>query len=104
MCRTVPLHFEKEVEFGRFQTYKYILDEDAFDRLPNEETDCYKGDYTQLPNGLTDVSKCFFGECSPSRCNQDFTNLNQKKKNALHRLTHCRFEATFLRTIERECG
>lgn len=61
LCRTVSLHFEKEVKIDKLSTYKYILDADMYDRKANNATDCYKGVYKYLPNGLTDVSKCYYG-------------------------------------------
>lgn len=61
LCRQVPLHFEKEVQKGAFLAYKYELRENVFDRTSNLTTDCFKGFYEVLPDGLSDVSKCFFG-------------------------------------------
>jgi hypothetical protein len=59
LCRPVPLHFEDEMMVGGLKAYKYLLRSDVFDRLQNKTADCYKGD--NLPNGLSDLSKCFFG-------------------------------------------
>ncbi|KAJ6647542.1 Scavenger receptor class B member 1 [Pseudolycoriella hygida] len=60
LCRTAQLHYEKEMKIGNIPAYKYILRSNMYDRLPNKERDCYKGTYGELPNGLTDVSKCYF--------------------------------------------
>jgi CD36 family len=60
LCRAVPLHFDTEVQMGNLKGYKYILRDDVYDRLENRTADCYKG--SNLPDGLSDVSKCFFGE------------------------------------------
>ncbi|KAG4072531.1 hypothetical protein HA402_004620 [Bradysia odoriphaga] len=60
LCRTVDLYFEKEMRNHNILTYKYTLGPDMFDRKPSNETDCYKGKHGELPNGLTDVSKCYF--------------------------------------------
>lgn len=61
LCRQVPLYFEKEVQKGAFLAYKYELREDSYDRSNNLTADCYKGFSEVLPDGLSDVSKCFFG-------------------------------------------
>ncbi|XP_037052523.1 platelet glycoprotein 4-like [Bradysia coprophila] len=60
LCRKVDLHFEKELLIHDVLSYKYTLGPDVYDRNPNNETDCYKGAYGDLPNGLTDVSKCYY--------------------------------------------
>lgn len=62
LCRTVSLHFEKEVEIENILTYKYTLASDMYDRKPKNETDCYRGIYHELQDGLTDVSKCYFSK------------------------------------------
>lgn len=59
LCRPVPLHFDEELTHKDLKAYKYILKFDTFDRCENETADCYKGN--NLPNGLTDLSRCFFG-------------------------------------------
>lgn len=61
LCRQVPLYFEKKVRKEPFQAYKYVLREDVYDRMENEEDDCYKGFFQVLPDGLSDLSKCFYG-------------------------------------------
>ncbi|KAL7046309.1 hypothetical protein ACKWTF_002538 [Chironomus riparius] len=60
LCRKVPLFFEKEFSMYNLKAYKYVLRYDVFDRNNDTEADCYKGD--NLPNGLSDVSKCFFDQ------------------------------------------
>lgn len=62
LCRQVPLYFEEKVQKGPFEAYKYVLRENAYDRYENLTQDCFKGFNTRLPNGLSDVSKCFFGK------------------------------------------
>lgn len=62
LCRKVPLYFEKTVEKGPFHANKYILLENVYDRFENENEDCYKGPTQRLPDGISDVSKCFFGK------------------------------------------
>lgn len=62
LCRQVPLYYEKKVQKGPFEANKYILREDVYDRIENETADCYKGFIQTLPDGLSDVSKCFFGK------------------------------------------
>ena len=59
LCRPVPLHFDGEVQMGKLLGYKFRLREDVFDRSKNKSADCYKG--PNLPDGLSDLSKCFYG-------------------------------------------
>lgn len=63
LCRAVDLHFDKEIQMYGILGYRYILGPDVYDRKSDNETDCYKGTYSVLPNGLTDASKCYFGKC-----------------------------------------
>jgi CD36 family len=60
MCRPIPLYFDKEVTQNNLKAYRFVLHSNVFDRFENSTADCYKGD--NLPNGLSDVSRCFFGE------------------------------------------
>ncbi|KAG5677882.1 hypothetical protein PVAND_007599 [Polypedilum vanderplanki] len=60
LCRPVPLHFDEEFICDGLKAYKYILRYDVYDRLENKVEDCYRGD--NLPNGLSDLSKCFFDQ------------------------------------------
>lgn len=62
LCRQVPLFFEKTVEKGLFTAYKYVLNENVYDRFNDSATDCYKGPAEPLPDGLSDLSKCYFGK------------------------------------------
>lgn len=64
ICRPVPLHFAHEVQKGSLLAYKYDLRENVYDRLNDSAQDCYKGLFHYLPDGLTDVSKCYYGECT----------------------------------------
>ena len=60
LCRPVPLHFQEEVQVETLKAYKFVLRFDAFNQCENSTADCYKG--SNLPSGLTDLSRCFFGE------------------------------------------
>lgn len=62
LCRRAPLHFSEEVQMGPLLAYKYVLRPNVYDRLNDTEKDCYKGFLQHLPDGLTDVSKCYYGE------------------------------------------
>lgn len=59
LCRPVPLHYETSTTMYDLKALKFVLRYDVFDRFKSAKDDCYKGD--DLPNGLSDVSKCFFG-------------------------------------------
>lgn len=61
LCRQVPLYFEKKLQKGSFEAYKYVLRENVYDRMDNLTEDCYSGAFEMLPNGLSDLSKCFYG-------------------------------------------
>lgn len=61
LCRQVPLYFDKKVQKGPFECLKYVLRENVYDRMENETQDCYKGFFQKLPNGFSDLSKCFYG-------------------------------------------
>lgn len=65
LCRTAPLYFEEEVQRGPLLGYKYVLHNDVYDRS-NESSvkDCYEGPSKTLPDGLTDLSRCFNSEYS----------------------------------------
>lgn len=60
LCRSAPLHFDSEVQIGNLKGYKFVLRSDVYDRSENRTSDCYRG--SDLPDGLSDVSKCFFSE------------------------------------------
>ncbi|KAG4072528.1 hypothetical protein HA402_004617 [Bradysia odoriphaga] len=91
LCRKVDLRFEKELQIHDILSYKYTLGPDSYDRTPNNETDCYKGAHGDLPNGLTDVSKCFYdmplAESQPhfygrsAEFTQKFEGLNANEEN-----------------------
>lgn len=59
LCRAAPLYYDSELQLGKLKAYKFILRDDVYDRFENRTADCYKG--SDLPDGLSDVSKCFFG-------------------------------------------
>uniref|UniRef100_A0A182JEV2 Scavenger receptor class B n=1 Tax=Anopheles atroparvus TaxID=41427 RepID=A0A182JEV2_ANOAO len=58
LCRAVPLYFDRRVQKGPLNGYKYVLPDGSYDRLPNSTADCYKGQYGLLEDGMTDTSKC----------------------------------------------
>ncbi|KAB0800043.1 hypothetical protein PPYR_07923 [Photinus pyralis] len=58
LCKVVELDFEREVVSHGFNAYRYTLRNETF-RRKAPEPDCFIGD-PPLPNGLIDVSKCFF--------------------------------------------
>lgn len=58
LCRTVPLNFDSELQWGDLKAFKFILRDDVFDRFENRTADCYRG--SNLPDGLSDLSKCYF--------------------------------------------
>lgn len=65
MCRTVPLHFERTIRMGHLDGYKFLLGANVYDRFDENSTaeDCYRGNgYTALPDGLSDLSKCYYGK------------------------------------------
>lgn len=59
LCRPVPLHFVEELQHKNLKAFKYVLKFNVYDRMENRTADCYKGD--NLPNGLSDLSRCFYG-------------------------------------------
>lgn len=62
VCRPVPLYFQKEVQIGSLNAYKYITHVDWYDRKKNLTQDCYKGfGRKPLPDGLSDMSNCYSG-------------------------------------------
>lgn len=62
LCRKAPLHFTQEVQKGWLRAYEYVLRPNVYDRFNDTEKDCYKGFMQTLPDGLTDVSKCYYGK------------------------------------------
>lgn len=62
LCRAVPLYFERRVQKGPLTGYKYVLPDNSYDRLPDSDADCYKGQFGLLEDGMTDTSKCSHGE------------------------------------------
>ena len=63
VCRPIPLYFEKEIQMGELKAYKYVTHVDWYDRKENLTEDCYKGfGRTALPDGLSDISKCYSGK------------------------------------------
>lgn len=62
LCRQVPLYFEKKVQKGPFLANKYVLRENVFDRSEDLDDDCYKGFNEVLPDGISDLSKCFYSK------------------------------------------
>lgn len=66
ICRPAFLNFEKTIKINNLEAYKYTLRKDVYDRSENSTADCYKGfdEDKPLPNGISDVSKCYFGNFS----------------------------------------
>ena len=62
LCRVAPLHFDYETERHGVMGYKYILRNDSYDRFANSISDCYKGQWFDLEDGLSDMSKCSHGK------------------------------------------
>ncbi|XP_055921503.1 lysosome membrane protein 2-like [Eupeodes corollae] len=62
LCRTYPMVYNKTVQVHGVEAYKYVLGDDIYKRLENSNLDCFKqtGD-VELPDGLSDASKCAFG-------------------------------------------
>lgn len=61
LCRPVPLHFKNELFHHSLKAYKFVLEFNVFDRLKNRTADCYQGPDRNLPDGLSDLSRCFYG-------------------------------------------
>nr|CAI5846188.1 unnamed protein product [Callosobruchus analis] len=59
LCKVGKLDYEREIEKYGVTAYKYTLVPTTYDRTAPEEDDCYKGE-PALPNGLSDVSVCYF--------------------------------------------
>lgn len=63
LCRAVPLVYVGDVQEGLMTAYHFKLMNNTYDRFANASTDCYKGPAGRpLPDGLSDLSKCLFGE------------------------------------------
>lgn len=63
LCRVVPLTYVGDVQEGLLTAYHFKLMNNTYDRSANASTDCYKSSGSRtLPDGLSDVSKCFYGE------------------------------------------
>ncbi|XP_049545736.1 scavenger receptor class B member 1-like [Anopheles darlingi] len=81
LCRAVPLYFDGRVQRGPLIGYKYSLPDSSYDRLANSTADCYKGQYTLLEDGCTDVSKCYhdvsLAATSPHFYARNFTNAHK---------------------------
>lgn len=64
MCRAVDMHFAEEVEIDGILAYKFLVQPDIHDRTSSNATD-YNGEVQgELQNGLSDYSKCYFGQRS----------------------------------------
>ncbi|KAL3270704.1 hypothetical protein HHI36_021232 [Cryptolaemus montrouzieri] len=60
MCKVTTLYFDSEQEWKYgINSYKFWLPNNTFDRTQPEEKDCYRSE-SALPNGLSDISKCYF--------------------------------------------
>jgi scavenger receptor class B protein 1 len=60
LCRPVPLYYDGEIQKDTLVGYKFALHTDTYDRKENRSADCYKGFSKPLPDGLSDLSKCFY--------------------------------------------
>lgn len=62
ICQVVPLHYERSSELHGLSVNEYVLKGDSLRRKANLTADCYKGQAENevLPDGLTDMSKCYF--------------------------------------------
>lgn len=64
LCRTVPLFYVGDTQVGQLHAQRYLLPNNTYDRCKDPKADCYKGGeggIARLPDGLSDLSKCFFG-------------------------------------------
>uniref|UniRef100_A0A146KWQ3 Scavenger receptor class B member 1 n=1 Tax=Lygus hesperus TaxID=30085 RepID=A0A146KWQ3_LYGHE len=62
ICRAVPLYFKREQVVRGMTAYRFELPNTTFSRPTNPEEECYKDPtYPLLPEGLTDISPCYFG-------------------------------------------
>ncbi|XP_017781148.1 PREDICTED: scavenger receptor class B member 1-like isoform X2 [Nicrophorus vespilloides] len=59
ICKVMELNYESDVVREGLAAYRYVVPASTFNRTYPPEDDCYKGTYS-LPNGLTDLSACFF--------------------------------------------
>ncbi|KAK5644000.1 hypothetical protein RI129_007845 [Pyrocoelia pectoralis] len=57
-CKVIELDFERELFTNGFNAYRFTLRNETFHRQ-DSYSDCFKGN-PPLPNGLIDVSKCYF--------------------------------------------
>lgn len=63
ICQVIPLHYERSSELLGLKVNEYVLRPESMKRKANLTADCYKGseeDAYVLPDGLTDMSKCYF--------------------------------------------
>lgn len=99
LCRQVPLYFEKTVPKGIFTGYKYVLLENVYDRSNDSETDCYKGPAQTLPDGLSDLSKCYYGKINLFGSEHHAIDLKYKKSLFINRYAIRSIESPFLWTL-----
>lgn len=62
ICQVIPLHYESTTELLGLKVNEYVLRPESMKRKANLSADCFRGpdDYEILPDGLTDMSKCYF--------------------------------------------
>lgn len=62
VCQVLPLHYNKSSEMLGLKVNEYILRPESMCRKANLSEDCYKGQDPDdiLPDGLMDLSKCYF--------------------------------------------
>ncbi|KAK4878127.1 hypothetical protein RN001_010633 [Aquatica leii] len=58
ICKVVDLNYKREVYVNGVKAYLYLLNSTIFNRVGRIH-DCHSGN-PPLPNGLSDVSKCYF--------------------------------------------
>lgn len=61
ICKPVDLSYTCDASKYGVSAYRYTLSPNTFNRTYPAYDDCFKGDPTTLPNGLTDVSNCYYG-------------------------------------------
>ncbi|RZB39341.1 scavenger receptor class B member 1-like [Asbolus verrucosus] len=60
LCKMAILHYHNDVTKYGLNAYRYNLIDSIFNRTQPTDSDCFKG-APELPDGLSDVSKCHFG-------------------------------------------
>ncbi|XP_060534329.1 scavenger receptor class B member 1-like isoform X2 [Cylas formicarius] len=61
LCKVAELLYNDEQYLYGVKAFRYVLDPFTYNRTQPSHKDCYKGVGDPLPNGLADVSSCYFG-------------------------------------------